>query len=208
VDVAGRPFVEHQLMLLRAHGLEDIVLLVGYLGEMVRDTLGDGSRMGMTIRYFFDGPTLLGTGGAVARALPALSDPFCVVYGDSYLECDYQDAIRRLSQSDALGLMTVCRNDNRWDRSNVSFAGGTITRYDKQTPTDDMSHIDYGLGVFRHAAFAAHPAVGAFDLAMVFQELLAAGRLIGYEVPGRFYEIGSPQGLVETDRYLTAKLMA
>jgi NDP-sugar pyrophosphorylase family protein len=203
--VAGRPFVEHQLELLRRHGLSDIVFLLGHLGEMMRDALGDGARWDVSLRYVFDGPRPLGTGGAVRRALPQLSDPFFVLYGDSYLECDYAAIERAFLESGKRGLMTVCRNDDRWDRSNVLFEDGQIVRHDKHNLTPTMRHIDYGLGVLRKVAFAKRAEHEAFDLEAVYQDLLVAHDLAGFEVPGRFYEIGSPAGLEETRAYLAEK---
>ena len=205
VDVAGQPFAVHQIELLRRHGITDIAFLVGHLGEMIGDTLGDGSRWGVRLRYISDGPRALGTGGAVRRARPDIGDPFFVLYGDSYLECDYAAVEQAFLTSGRSGLMTVCRNDDRWDRSNVLFADGRIVRYDKQDRSPDMRHIDYGLGVFRHTAFAGRRDDEAFDLAAVYQDLLARDELAGYEVPTRFYEIGSPAGLDETHAYLAGK---
>lgn len=205
VEVAGRPFAEHQIDLLRRHGLADIVFLAGHLGQMLQDTLGDGERWGVRLRYVFDGPQALGTGGALARALPALGPSFFVLYGDSYLECDYAAIAQAFLTSGQSGLMTVCRNEDQWDRSNVEFADGCIVRYDKQGPKAAMRHIDYGLGAFHSPVFTGRPADEAFDLASVYQGLLAEGRLAGYEVTGRFYEIGSPAGLEETRAYLDAK---
>jgi len=205
VDVAGRPFAEHQVDLLCRHGITDIVFLVGHLGAMVQHALGDGSRWGVTIRYVFDGPRQLGTGGAIRRAFDALDDPFFVLYGDSYLECDYAAIERAFLESGQSGLMTVCRNDDQWDRSNVLLEDGRILAYDKQGRTPGMRHIDYGLGAFRKSAFAAHAEGEAFDLVAVYQRLLAGGDLAGFDVPGRFYEIGSPSGLEETRAHLAAK---
>jgi len=204
VDVAGRPFAEHQIALLRRNGLTDIVFLVGHLGEMVREALGDGSRYGARLRYVFDGPIARGTGGAIRAALGALGSAFFVLYGDSYLECDYAAVERTFERSGKSGLMTVCRNDDRWDRSNVLFEDGRILRYDKTRQTPDMRHIDYGLGVFRASAFETR-GEAAFDLASVYQDLLSKDDLAAFEVPTRFYEIGSPAGLAETSEYLASR---
>ncbi len=202
VEVAGRPFAQHQVELLVSHGLTDIVFLVSHLGEMIRETLGEGDRFRARLRYVFDGPERLGTGGAIRRALPELGDRFLVLYGDSYLECDYAAFERAFVDSDRTGAMTVCRNDGRWDTSNVLFAEGRILRYDKRHATPDMRHIDYGLGAFKAAAFAGRADGQPFDLASVYQELLARGELTGFEVAGRFFEIGSPAGLEDTRRPL------
>jgi NDP-sugar pyrophosphorylase family protein len=205
MDVAGQPFAVHQIELLRRYGLTDIAFLVGHLGEMVRDTLGDGMQWGARLRYIFDGPHRLGTGGAIRRALPELDDPFLVLYGDSYLECDYAAIERAFLASGKRGLMTVYRNDDLLDRSNVLYAEGRIVRYDKQCRTPEMRHIDYGLGAFWKSAFVACAADEAFDLVEVYRNLLANENLAGHEVAHRFYEIGSPEGLEEARTYLAAK---
>ncbi|HLJ73994.1 MAG TPA: nucleotidyltransferase family protein [Thermoanaerobaculia bacterium] len=205
IDVCGMPFAVHQIELLRRHGLTDITFVVGHLGDMIREALGDGARWGVKLRYVFDGPTRLGTGGAMRAALPSLDDPFLVVYGDSYLECDYADIQREFLASGKAGLMTVYRNDDRFDRSNVLYSDGRVVRYDKNDRTPDMRHIDYGLGAFRKSAFDGPAADQAFDLVAVYQRLLANDDLAGYEVSQRFYEIGSPEGLEATRAHLAAK---
>ena len=205
IDVAGQPFAVHQIDLLRRHGLTNLVFLVGHLGEMVRDSLGDGSRWGVRLRYVFDGSRALGTGGAIHNALPHLGDPFFVLYGDSYLDCDYAAVEKAFASSGKSALMTVCQNDDLWDCSNVRFIEGRIVKYDKQARTPDMRHIDYGLGVFSKSAFQQHGSERPFDLATVYQDLLARNDLAGYQVPGRFYEIGSAAGLEETRTCLAVR---
>ena len=205
VDVAGQPFAVHQIELLRRHGLTDITFLVSHRGEMIRATLGDGVRWGVRLRYIFDGRRPLGTAGAISRALPELNDPFFVLYGDGYLECDYTAIAHAFLVSGKRGLVTIYRNEDRFDRSNVLYAGGRIVRYDKQRRTPEMRHIDWGLGAFRKSAFLGRAEDEVFDLAAVYEDLLAHDDLAGFEVPNRLYEIGSAEGLEETRAYLAAK---
>jgi D-sedoheptulose 7-phosphate isomerase len=205
VEVAGRPFAAHQLELLCRNGVTDVVFCVGHLGEQIEAFVGNGSEFGLRVRYSYDSALAGGTGAAVRQALPLLEPSFLVMYGDSYLECDYQAIGRAFAQSDRGGLMTVVRNDNCWDRSNVQYEGGRILRYDKVSRTQEMRHIDYGLGVFRAEALQPYPSGTCLDLAQVYQDLLARQELAAYESPGRFYEIGSPAGLEETRQYLTTK---
>jgi NDP-sugar pyrophosphorylase family protein len=202
VEVAGEPFFNHQLRLLKAAGLTRIVLCVGHLGEMIVERYGDGSRWSLSIDYSFDGPKLLGTAGALVRALPNLGEAFYVLYGDSYLLVDYRAVGRAFLESGKLGLMTVFANAGAYDTSNVWFEGGRIRQYSKTVRPPQMRHIDYGLGVFRAAAFADCPRDTAADLASVQAALCARGELAGYEVKERFYEIGSPAGLKELDQLL------
>lgn len=202
VEVAGQPFLAHQLRLLKRAGLRKAVLCVGYRGEMIEEQFGDGASAGMELSYSFDGPALLGTGGALKKALPLLGNHFLVLYGDSYLPIDYSEPVRRFMASGHPGLMTVFRNAGQWDTSNVFFENGAIRSYTKKNPNPEMRHIDYGLGVFSAAAFSSWPDGAPFDLADVYQRLIAQGTLAGHEVTQRFYEIGSPAGLAELDALL------
>jgi NDP-sugar pyrophosphorylase family protein len=202
VEVAGRPFVDHQLALLARHGFRRVVLCVGHLGHLVERHVGNGADWGLDVRFSHDGERLLGTGGALRRALPLLGDVFWVIYGDSYLDFDYAGVAGVFGPSGADGLMTVLRNDDRWDASNVVFQDGRLVRYDKRRRTPDMTHIDYGATLLRRAALEGRPADTAWDLADLFTELVGSGRMIGHEVARRFYEIGSPEGLAQTAAHL------
>jgi len=204
VEVAGEPFIAHQLRLLHRAGVTRIVLCVGYRAEAIRAFVGDGAGYGLSVAYSADGERQLGTGGALRKALPLLGKHFFVTYADSYLDIDYPRVYRAFGDSGRLGLMTVFRNLGQWDTSNVDFANGTIRRYDKRAPTPDMQYIDYGLGVLTAAALEPWPQDEPVDLAEIYQDLLGRGELAGFEVANRFYEVGSPAGLVETDQYLRA----
>jgi N-acetyl-alpha-D-muramate 1-phosphate uridylyltransferase len=205
LSVAGEPFLVHQLRLLHSHGLRKIVLCVGYLGEMIKATIGDGRNLDVQIAYSFDGPTLLGTGGALKQALPMLGERFLVVYGDSYMPVDYSAIVKAFVLSGKPALMTVFENAGRWDASNVQFKDGKILRYDKRVRTPEMRHIDYGIAVLSAAVFESFPDDAAFDLADVYSQLVSRNQMAAFEVKQRFYEIGSPQGLAELDSLLRPK---
>jgi len=202
VEVAGRPFLEHQITLLRKNGISEIFLCVGYLGEMIEELFGNGTQFGINIIYSYDGDKLLGTGGAIKKLLPRLPEDFFVLYGDSYLPIDYQAAALHFRTSKKPALMTVFRNDNAWDRSNVWFEEGAILRYSKTRGLPQMRYIDYGLMVCSRSIFENCPGNEPFDLAIVFEELSQCGELAGYEVHDRFYEIGSHEGFEELDQLL------
>jgi MurNAc alpha-1-phosphate uridylyltransferase len=205
VDVNGEPFIAHQLRLLAENGVRHGMVCAGHLGEMIVEEIGDGGPFGVGVEYSFDGPRLLGTAGAIRRVLNRISDPFFVLYGDSYLNCDYQGILAQFHRSGCPALMTVFRNAGKWETSNVEYAGGRILEYDKRNPTPRMEHVDYGLGVFRKAAFADVPAEEFADLADLYQRLVRRGQVAAAEVTTRFYEIGSPTGLEETRQYLAQR---
>jgi NDP-sugar pyrophosphorylase family protein len=196
LDVAGQPFISRQLRLLKNKGFNDVVICVGYLGEQIMDYLGSGEKIGLRIRYSQDWPELLGTGGALKKALPYLGETFMVLYGDSYLDVDYQAVAEYFGQSGKSALMTVYRNNDLYDTSNVVFRDGAVTLYDKKNKQPEMAYIDYGLGVFRSETLAAWNQ-DKFDLAAMYAHLAEDRALAGYEVFERFHEIGSVSGLEE-----------
>ena len=202
IEVAGEPFFSHQIRLLKAAGLTRIVLCVGYLGEQITELYGDGSKYGLEIKYSFDGPKLLGTGGALIQALPLLGDAFYVLYGDSYLPIDYRKIGSHFLSSRKQGLMTVYRNEGLYDSSNVWFESGEIKLYDKKAKLPAMKHIDYGLGLFKASAFDGFSRTEVVDLAEVQMKLVSNHKLCGYEMHERFYEIGSIEGLRELNTIL------
>jgi len=202
LPIAGRPFIHWQLGLLAQQGVTEVVLCAGHLGEQIQAAVGDGSGFGMTVRYSFDGETLLGTGGALRRALPILGAAFFVLYGDSYLRCSFAAAQTAYEESAGLGLMTVFCNEDRWEKSNVLLRDGRVVEYDKHSPRPGMRHIDYGLSILSVQALQRSPASAAFDLADLYHELASRGELAALTVKERFYEIGSVGGIEATERHL------
>jgi N-acetyl-alpha-D-muramate 1-phosphate uridylyltransferase len=203
VEVADRPFIEWQLDYLYQQGVRHVVLCISYLGEQIEEVIGDGQRFGLKVDYSYDGDRLLGTGGALRKALPLLGDAFFVFYGDSYLPIRFADVEESFLIQNQPALMTVLENGDRWDRSNVLFSDGKLVEYNKHSPTENMAYIDYGLGVLSADVLLAYPENEPFDLAEVYHRLSLDGQLAGYEVFERFYEIGSLEGLKETEEYLT-----
>lgn len=202
LEVAGEPFLIHQLRLLAAHGAREVVLCVGYRGEAIVERVG-AQRFGLRIAYSFDAPGLDGTLGAVRRALPLLGERFLVLYGDSYLRIDYAAVDRAWRESGLSALMTVLRNDGRWDASNAIYEDGRVVAYDKHAPTSAMRWIDYGLGGLWAGAVEMVPEDES-DLASLYGQLARHRELCGVVARKRFYEIGTPAALAEADAFLRA----
>jgi NDP-sugar pyrophosphorylase family protein len=205
LTVAGRPFLHYQLDALRRQNIRHIVICAGFLGEMIQEQFGDGHAYGVDIRYSFDTPALLGTGGAIRLALPLLGDPFFVLYGDSFLPIDYDAVAQAFLRSGKQALMTVYRNHNQWDISNIEFQDDEIRAYDKKHRTASMAFIDYGLSMYRAEVFQPYPASVELDLSDVVKDLLARKALAGYEAQKRFYEIGSFSGIDDFTRALESE---
>lgn len=202
LEVAGEPFLIHQLRLLASHGFQEVVICVGYRGRMIESLIG-AERFGIRVAYSYDSPRLDGTLGAIRRALALLPDRFLVLYGDTYLRLDYRAVARAWSESGLCALMVVLRNDGRWERSNASYERDRVTAYEKRSPRSDMSWIDYGLGGLTAAALDS-VADSESELAVLYSALARNGQLFGYEAAQRFFEIGTPAALEETEAFLAS----
>lgn len=201
INIAGKPFIQRQIELLKSKGIEKIAICAGHLGVAIKNFLKDGSAFDIKIEYSFDGEKPLGTGGAIKNALKLLDDKFFILYGDSYLDTDYKIINEYFLKKNAKGLMTVFRNEGKWDTSNIEFNSGRIINYDKKNINERMNFIDYGLGILTKESFAEFEGRDAFDLEEVYQSLLRGKKLEAYEVSDRFYEIGSFNGLKETTEF-------
>lgn len=207
VPVAGRPFIEHQFDLLRAHGLRNILLCIGAKGHLIEEHVGDGQRFGVNVLYSREDPQhLLGTGGALVNAWPLLEEEFLVLYGDAYLTVDYRAVIETFHRRKVPALMCVYRNEGRWVPSNARVADGWVIFYSKRTKPEEVDYIDYGLSAFRREVLEPfRDRSMPFDLEVVQSSLAAARQMAAFEVPDRFYEIGTPERLRDLEVYLEKK---
>ncbi len=211
LDVAGRPFVDWQLEKLAACGYDDVVMCIAHLGEQIRAHVGDGARFGMRVRYAEEGPKLLGTWGALRAAIDLLAPTVLVTYGDSYLPFDYAAPLRALDadgQGDAStcdGVMSVFKNEGKWDPSNVVTDGAWVVRYEKGTGDPAFDHIDYGALALRRDLIAALPLGEVRGLDALQRDLAARKRLRAHVAHARFFEIGSPEGLAALENELSSR---
>lgn len=199
LEVAGEPFLLHQLRLLASYGAHRVVLCVGYLGEQIEHAIGP-ARFGIEIAYSYD-VGAEGTLGALRRAAPLAGERFLVLYGDTYLRIDYQAVDAQWSRSGMPGAMTVLHNAGKWQTSNAVYRAGRVEQYDKRHPNAQMEWIDYGLGGLTSQVLGDVDEAET-DVAQLLHVLAERSLLFGYEAKNRFYEIGTPDALAETDTFL------
>jgi hypothetical protein len=202
IEIEHRPFIDWQLRLLSSSGIEKVVICLGHKSEMIQDFVGDGDGYGINIAYSLDGPTQLGTGGAIRKALPLLGDEFMVMYGDSYLPTDFKAIETAFRANRKPALMTVFCNRGSLEASNVLFVNGELKKYSKANPSPEMSHIDYGVSTFKRSVFESYALGVPLDLSDICADLSDSGSLAGYEVNERFYEIGSVGGIDDFRKYI------
>ncbi|HKA92742.1 MAG TPA: NTP transferase domain-containing protein [Acidimicrobiia bacterium] len=203
LPVCGEPFIDVKLAELVAAGADQVVVLVGHGADALRAHVGPGGPGGVPVELVDDGPELLGTGGAIRRALSTLPDPFWVTYGDTLLDVDLEPAEERLRRTPRMrGVMTVLRNADRWARSNASIGDEMlVTTYDKGAPAGSHEYIDYGMLLLRHELFANRASGTAFDLTDVLREAVVSRTLAAWVVQERFHDIGSEDAWHETERW-------
>lgn len=200
VEIHGKPFLAYQLELLKASGITNIVLCIGHLGTQIRNAFGDGNKYGVRLRYSLEEKPL-GTAGALKNAESLLNNIFFVMYGDSYLSLDFKKVWSYFMAQDGLGLATVYKNWDMYDRSNMIIDGNKVIKYSKSEKTGDMVYIDYGASILRKEALQLVPENSTYDMEELYGRLIAQGELLAYEVDNRFYEIGSPQGLKDFEEF-------
>jgi NDP-sugar pyrophosphorylase family protein len=203
IRIKDKPFLAYQIDLLRKNNVSEIVLCAGYLGEQIEECFGDGRKFGVHITYSYEREQLLGTAGALRNAIGLLGDGFFVLYGDSYLDVDYERIGRCFLTAGLPLLLTVFKNHNNWDKSNIVFKNGVVQLYDKKHQIPQMEYIDYGLAVLSQNVLADVPQGKPADLADIYKKLAAENKAAGFEVHNRFYEIGSTAGLREFEELIS-----
>jgi N-acetyl-alpha-D-muramate 1-phosphate uridylyltransferase len=204
VPVGGKPFLEHEIGLLKRGGIDEFVLCVGHLGEKVESHFGDGSGWGVKVRYSYDGPKLLGPAGALKRAEPLLGEHFFVTYGDAYLRMDYRGMMRAFVDAGKMGMMAVYENHGRHGRSDVVVSGGRVVKYDKGGGVG-MEWVNFGVSALRKGALAVIPPETEFGEEAFYGELIRQNELMAFPVEDRFYEIGTPASLGEFERFISGQ---
>ncbi len=202
VKIGEKPFLEHQIELLKKGGISDIILCIGYKGEQIKKYFGSGDNFGVKISYSSDEDKPLGTGGAIKKAEGLLDDVFLVMYGDSYLPFDFQKAIRFFDGFDKLGMMAVFKNLNKYEPSNVEIENDLVKNYSKEAKTEKMEYIDYGVSIFKKEALNFIPENQLYDLSQLHKTLIEKNQLLAYPAEKRFYQIGSFEGLEEFKKYI------
>jgi NDP-sugar pyrophosphorylase family protein len=202
IKINNKPFIEWQLNLLSKKGVSEVVLCTSHYSQIIKDYVEDGKRFNIEVKYSDDGPDQLGTGGAIRNAIDILGDSFMVMYGDSYLDIDYFEVEKVFGESNFPAMMIIYRNKGKYDLSNVLFETSIIKKYSKKNVNSNFQYIDFGLSLFKSEVFKEIKKGTYLDLADLCEELAENGKLAGFEVKNRFYEVGSKEGIKDFSRYL------
>ena len=202
IQICGKPFIDWQLRYLAKNGIQKVILCLGHMGKDIEKYVESGDRYNLKVEYSYDGSKLLGTGGAIKKALPLLDKHFFVLYGDSFLPIDYSEVYNAFLKNKKTPTMTIYKNNNNLDKSNVIYENNILIEYNKNLKKPNMKYIDYGLSILNTDIFNSYKKNINFDLSEVMYDLSIKNKLIGFPINKRFYEIGSHDGIRDTELFL------
>jgi N-acetyl-alpha-D-muramate 1-phosphate uridylyltransferase len=202
IEVLGKPFIDHQLTLLKKNNVTKVILCIGKYGDQIWDYVKDGLNWGLSVKYSDDGEKLLGTGGALLNARPILPDEFIVMNGDSYLDIDYNTIVTKFHHKGKPILMTVYPIKGTNFVGNVCVRHNKIVDYNKSGKNRDMNYIDYGITPMKKWLLDYFPSGDAFDFGQIYSQMIQEHGVSCYQSPKIFHEIGTHDGLEETIQYM------
>jgi N-acetyl-alpha-D-muramate 1-phosphate uridylyltransferase len=198
IPVAGKSLIERHLDNLRSAGITQVVVNLGWLGERIREALGDGARFGVQVQYSEEGWPALESGGGIFHALPLLGPaPFLVVNGDVYTDYPLAELARRARALEP-GIdahLVLVPNPAHNPRGDFALEHGRITNRETER------HTFSGLSVHRPEFFAGCTA-GHFPLLPLWRKEAEAGKLTGEVHHGAWSDVGTPQRLAELEAIL------
>ena len=200
LPIKGKPFIYYQLKKIKEYNSNiSITLCLGHLSEEIVKYIKNSEFQDLNLSFSFDGDKRLGTGGAIKKAVRNETQPFFVMYGDSYLDISFLEVEKKYNPSSPGPLMTIYENNGMYDQSNISLEDGNIT-YSKSFPQSDSNYIDYGLAIYKKEHFAKDKI--NFDLSEIQEYYSLKKELQFFETFNRFFEIGSIEGLNEFREFL------
>ncbi len=191
VPIHGKPFLHYQLESVKSFNLNNVLLLVSYLGDQIEDYFGDGSRFGLKIEYSYE-EIPLGTGGALKNAGDKLSDEFLLLNGDTYLPIDYDAFIKYFKEFDKIGTITAYDNSEEIVPNNIAVGtSNEVISYNKKA-SEEMTHVDSGAIILKKDILGLIPESHTCSLEEeVFCKLIKRKELIAFVTNQRFYDMGN-----------------
>ncbi len=205
IHIQGKPFIDHQLELLQNSKCEVVILCLGNFSKEIKNYVSKKKWLGMEILFSEDGEQALGTGGAISKAAKLVENSIAVMYGDSYLTADFNAMADTFFESKIPCLMSVFKNENRIEDSNVYISENRILKYSKVQKLPKMNYIDYGFTIFQKDCLTRYAHDTPWDLSILLEQLVMNKLVMPFEVEERFYEIGSFSGISSLNKYLEEK---
>ncbi len=204
VKILNKPFIEYQIDLLRKQKVKKLIISIGYRGDEIINFIKNKNYKDIDISFFKDGIKPLGTGGALKKISKKIQGTFIVLYGDSFLPISIKNIEKKFIKSKQDVLLTIYKNNNRFDKSNIKIVNKKIF-YNKFINDSDMKYIDYGLSIIKSKIIKNFTSNKKFDLSDLIYKLCLDRKIAYSIVKKRFYEIGSYKGIKDFKKYIRKK---
>jgi D-glycero-D-manno-heptose 1,7-bisphosphate phosphatase len=198
----GRPFLQYLIEMLREQGFERILLLLGYLPEVIQNHFGDGRTFGVSIEYSVTNADAL-TGQRLRTAAPFIDDCFMLLYCDNYWPVRMREMWLRFSSAEAPAMVTVYTNRDKYSRDGVRVSeDGYVDLFDRTRTADGLAGVEIGFAILRKQVLDLLPEHDALFEDAVYPPLIARRRLLAYRTDHRYYSVGSLERLPVTEKFL------
>jgi len=205
IEFHGKPFLEYLIEMLRDQGIDRVLLLLGYLPDVIQDHFGDGRRFGIEIEYSVTGPDDL-TGHRLKVARPLLDAHFLLMYCDNYWPLQLERQWQRFREADVDALVTVYSNADGYSKDNVSVGDdGLIHVFDRTRSAPGLRGVEIGYAIVAEQVLDLLPEDDVLFEAAVYPALAERGRLGAFVTEHRYYSVGSPERLSLTDAFLARR---
>lgn len=201
----GKPFIGYLLALLRDQGFERVLLLLGYLPEVVQAYCGDGSRWGLSIDYVVSAIED-DTGRRMKLATSHLDPVFYLLYCDNYWPMPQARMWERYQSTGATALLTIYENHDRYTKDNVQLDGeGRILTYDKDRLSPGLAGVEIGYAILRREHVDMLPETNCNLEREIYPQLAAKQALWAFVTRHRYYSVSSHERLTLTGEFLARR---
>ena len=205
IPIHGKPFLEYLIVLVREQGIGQILLLLGYLPEIIQNYFGDGRSLGVKIEYSVSSADDL-TGERIRKAKERLDPSFLLLYCDNYWPLQLQQMWERYAAANVPVMTTVYSNRDGYTRSNVALdQAGYVCRYDRSRTEAGLQGVDIGFALWNKNALDRLPQENCVVEEALYSELVKQRQLLAYVTDHRYYSIGSPERLPLTQSFLSRR---
>ncbi len=201
----GKPFLEYLLEMLKGNGIEEVVLLVGYLPTKIQEYFGDGSKFGLQIKYSV-GDVSFETGKRLKDAESLVDENFLLLYCDNYWPLDLKKLLAYHNARDVQATVTLYTNKDNFSKSNIRLDDqGYVTLYDKSRQEKNLSGVEIGFYILDKGIFSLMPETNFSFEKEILPKLIERRQLAGYPTDHRYYSVGSLERLSVTEDFLKPK---
>lgn len=204
VPIQGIPFIEYLIKQVKRFGINDILILLGYMPEKIMDFLGDGEKFGVNITYDIT-PVEYETGNRLKKAKEKLSEEFLLLYCDNYCPINFEEAYKQYKDGNHLVQITAYSNQDGYTKGNLCINDDTVIKYDKRREQPNLMQVDIGYAFVNKQVLNLIPEENVNFEGAVYPKLVEEKQLGVFVTQHRYYSIGSWERIEATREFFRPK---